>query len=182
MKYSRGEIIKIILKILLAGTIVVGAAIIAPGIGPVLKMFIPRKKYARGKFSRTLYNLEKQKLVSISHKGKETVVTITEKGRQRALRYNLEDLFIKKPKSWDGYWRVIIFDIPNTKTHRRNLLRMRLKEIGFKMIQKSTFVIPYPAKNEVNFIGEYLGIRKYITYMLVKEIEGSKNLRQAFKI
>ena len=43
MKYSKGEIAKMILKTAAVGTLVIGVAIIAPGIGPVLQMFMPKK-------------------------------------------------------------------------------------------------------------------------------------------
>lgn len=182
MNYSRGEITKIILKTLLAGAIIAGVVVLAPGIGPVLKMFMPKYGKDKNKFLRSLKKLEGQKLVSIKYKGDEAIITITEKGKIRVLRYNFEELAIKKPKKWDGYWRIIVFDIPNTKKRQRDLFRMKLKEVGFRMIQKSTFIIPYPAKNEVDFVGEFLGIRKHVTYILARKIEGGKNLRAIFKV
>jgi len=181
-KDGRVEITKIILKTLLVGVVVVGAAVIAPGIGPVLKMFMPGKNYDRKKFSRAFKNLEEQKMVSVSYKGKEAIISITEKGRGRTLKYNFEEIKLNKPKKWDGKWRIIIFDIPNRKKHQRDMFRMKLKNLGFTMIQKSTFVCPYPAKNEVDFIGEYLMIRKYITYILADKIEGSKNLYTKYEL
>lgn len=178
---NKGVVKKIILTTLMLGAAVALIAI-APGIGPVLRMFSPDDYKKRRKFSRALYDLEKRKLVSISYKGKNVVVTITEKGKERVLKYQFDDIQIKKPKTWDKLWRMVIFDIPTKNNKQRDMFRLKLNGIGFKMIQKSTFIFPYPVKNEIDFLGEYLGIRKYITYILIKEIEGDKNYKKLFDI
>ena len=75
-----------------------------------------------------------------------------------------------------------MFDFPTKDNKKRDILRLKLKEMGFEMTQRSVFVYPYPAKNEIDFLGEYLGIRKHITCILAKEMEGSRNYKKLFKL
>lgn len=41
---------------------------------------------------------------------------------------------------WDGRYRIVIWDVPETKRRLRNLLRRKLKEWDFKELQKSVWV------------------------------------------
>jgi|SRR3989344_2077547 len=42
--------------------------------------------------------------------------------------------------TWDGKWRIVIFDIPENKKVVRNLFRRNLKKWGFKKWQQSVWV------------------------------------------
>jgi phenylacetic acid degradation operon negative regulatory protein len=46
-------------------------------------------------------------------------------------------------KPWDGFWRLIIFDIPETRRVLRDRLRRKLNELGFGMIQHSVYISPH---------------------------------------
>lgn len=46
-------------------------------------------------------------------------------------------------KSWDGFWRVVMFDIPEAKRKERDGLRRRLIKLGFGRLQDSTYLSPY---------------------------------------
>ncbi len=53
-------------------------------------------------------------------------------------------------KKWDGYWRIVIFDIEEKNRLIRNLLRRKLRELGFGMWQKSVYITPHPVTEEIN--------------------------------
>jgi len=42
-------------------------------------------------------------------------------GKKRILRYDLDNMKIKKPLKWDGYWRIVVFDIPEDEKRREAL-------------------------------------------------------------
>lgn len=46
-------------------------------------------------------------------------------------------------RRWDGFWRVVVFDIEEKRRYRRDFLRRRLKSLGFGMLQKSVFISPF---------------------------------------
>ncbi|MBL7045102.1 MAG: hypothetical protein ISR98_00675 [Parcubacteria group bacterium] len=126
--------------------------------------------------------MKKQRLVKIYYKNGEEVIEITEKGKKWLLKYKLDDMEIKKPKKWDGLWRIVIFDIPEKRKKARNAINLKLKNLGFYPIQKSTFIYPYECRNEIDFVAEHSFARKYINYIIAKEIDNSKKLRKIFKI
>lgn len=54
---------------------------------------------------------------------------------------------LKKP--WDGLWRVVVYDIAEERRVERNFLRRRLKELGFRLWQKSTWLTPHDVSLEL---------------------------------
>ena len=106
---------------------------------------------------------------------------LTNKGKFRALTYRFEEMRIDK-KNWDGKWRLVVFDVPEKFRVGRDSLREKIKELGFYELQKSVFVFPYKCKDEIDFIIEFYGMRKYVRYGVLEEIDNEKHLKQIFKI
>ncbi len=106
---------------------------------------------------------------------------LTNKGKFRALTYRFEEMRIDK-KNWDGKWRLVVFDVPEKFRVGRDSLREKIKELGFYELQKSVFVFPYKCKDEIDFIIEFYGMRKYVRYGVLEEIDNEKHLKQIFKL
>lgn len=69
-----------------------------------------------------------------------------------------------------------MFDIPQTHERQRYLFRAKLKMLGFQMIQKSVFVIPYPCEEELSRICRTLRLLDHVD-VIVAETIGSKEDR-----
>ena len=97
-------------------------------------------------------------------------IEITNKGKTRLLEYDYDNIEIKKPKV-DGKWRLIIFDIPEQRKRDRDALRRKLIELGFTRLQDSVFASPYPCKDEIDFLANYLNISDFVTLAVIEKIE-----------
>lgn len=153
----------------------------------VLKSHVRSKKFKKQKeyyLQRSLSSLQNKRLVSLTEKSGEIVINITEQGRRKVLEYKLDDMVIKPQKSWDKKWRLVIFDIPEEKKLARNILREKLKEIGFSMVQKSVFILPYPCKDEIDYIRELYELYKYVNYFEVSVLDAQieKKLKNKYKL
>lgn len=71
---------------------------------------------------------------------------------------------------WDGKWRVVMFDIPQELNRERDRFRSRLKVLGFQMIQKSVFVLPYPCQEELGGYCEKLKIGSYVNVIIAESL------------
>ncbi|HEY4496756.1 MAG TPA: CRISPR-associated endonuclease Cas2 [Candidatus Paceibacterota bacterium] len=128
-------------------------------------------------------NLYASKMVDYKEeKGGKISIVLTGDGKKRALRYSVKNIKIKKPKKWDGMWRIVIFDIPEDNKQGRDALAKKLKELGFKPIQKSVFVYPYECRDEIDFITEVFNLRPYVRLLLVKDIDIEPELLHHFKL
>lgn len=129
---------------------------------------------------RTLYA---SKLVGYKSNEDGTVsLTLTDAGKKKILQYDPNSIKIKKPMRWDGFWRVVIFDIPEYKKKARDALANRLKYLGFYPIQKSVFIYPYECKDEIDFITEIFDLRPHVRFILAKEIDVDLDLKSRFKL
>ncbi len=154
---------------------VIGVALIFPGAGYLYKKFKKEqweKAKKRGRLNYTIKRLEKQKLISWREKDGELNLTLTENGKKKVLGYKIDEMKIQKPEKWDGFFRVVTFDIPEREREARNVFRKKLKDLGFYQLHKSVFVCPYECRNEIDFLRHELGIEKYVNYILAKEIQG----------
>jgi DNA-binding transcriptional regulator PaaX len=175
------EITKDILLILGASGLVITLALF-PGLAYVIDGVWKKRKYNERRFNYTLKRLQDQKMITIGQKGDKTVIELTKKGKKRVLKYKLDEMKIKKPKKWDGLWRIVIFDIPEKKKIARDALRRKLKELDFVKIQKSVFVHPYPCRDEIDFIKEIFEVRPYVNLIIAKSIDGEARLKCHFKL
>ncbi|TSD02513.1 MAG: phenylacetic acid degradation operon negative regulatory protein [Parcubacteria group bacterium Athens0714_24] len=109
-------------------------------------------------------------------------VVLTKEGRKRALIFKIDEMEIKKPDKWDGKWRIVIFDIPEKKRAARFALRNKLKDLGFKELQKSVFVHPYECEDEIDFIVEVFEIRPYVKFLRTDSFTNDEQFKLKFKI
>lgn len=131
---------------------------------------------------KEIRNLYKSKIIKIEENpdGSSTYV-LSDKGKIKALTYRFQDMRVKET-SWDGKWRVVIFDIPEKIKQGRNALREKLKELGFYELQKSIFVFPYECKDEIYFIIEFFNLKKYVRYGIFDFIDNDLHLRSIFRL
>ncbi len=106
----------------------------------------------------------------------------TNKGRKWFSNAMLRHSYLEYGK-WDKKWRIIIFDIPEELHKNRNQLRAKLKNLGFYMLQKSVFVIPYPCEKELGYICKSLKISDYVDIIVAESVGfKEKEIKKIFKI
>lgn len=98
--------------------------------------------YRQG-FQRKLRDLERQKLLERNtESGRTRQYRLTEQGRIVAL--GGRDPKAAWDRSWDGQWRIVVFDLPETKSAVRTRLRRFLKDHSFGYLQNSVWITPDP--------------------------------------
>ncbi|MCX6763610.1 MAG: hypothetical protein NTZ97_02660 [Candidatus Moranbacteria bacterium] len=175
---NKKEITKNILTgILIAGGIAIAATDpkfghkILPKLARYAKYKLKNKKDKK-KIYDTFYNLKKEDLIQFENRYGQLYISLTPEGKKKAGKYQIDDLEIKKPKRWDGKWRILIFDIENKKNIKREALRGKIKELGLFQLQKSVWVHPYSFYNEVSLLRQFFGLSKDEMKMIIaSEIE-----------
>jgi len=128
-------------------------------------------------------NLYKSKMVDYKENTDGTVrVVLTEMGKNKILKYNLDKIEIKKPIKWDKLWRLVVFDIPEKERAGRMALAAKLKELGFYPLQKSVFIHPFECKDEIDFIVEMFELVSYVRFLRVKDVDIELDLKKRFHI
>ena len=180
-KHSKGELVKDILKSLAIGGVLT-AGLVLPNIVQLLDFFGVTKSAEKFKIIGAIERMKQKKLVRIYHKDGTDIVEITELGKKKVLSYDLKNIKINRPKKWDGYWRIVVFDVPEKNKKARRALNFKLNDMEFFPLQKSVFVCPFECKDEIDFIAEFFGIKKYIRFVLAKNIENDEFLRSYYNL
>ena len=102
--------------------------------------------YRRG-FLRQLQRLEKQQWIERSPRNSDDRLhRLTEAGRFQAM--GGRDPEACWNRRWDGRWRLVLFDVPETLTPTRDRLRRYLRSRGFGCLQNSVWVTPHSVIEE----------------------------------
>jgi hypothetical protein len=177
-------------KLLLVSLALGGIAVTGPVLPVIFKMLEGLRddqgnpaKYSKKEVANALATIKRRKLIKII-KGKngKFFVKLTNQGKKRIMKMSLESVSIKKPKKWDGKWRIVFFDIPVEFNAAREALRYKMKELGFKQFQKSVWIIPYECEDEILFISEMFEVEKYVEIIVAEKILHEKIIMNAFKM
>ena len=181
-KNKRERTQKLILNaIVLAGVLPI--ALMAPNVlGAMAKLGLLNDKFHASKIKRSLDGLIKKGFVEFKSKENKKYLAITVKGQAILNRWKLRDYQIKKPRKWDGKWRMIIFDIQEKKRGSRDQLRQTLVQIGFEKLQQSVWVFPYDCEDLLMLIKADMELGKNLLYIVAEEIENDKKLRKHFHL
>ena len=107
---------------------------------------------------------------------------LTPSGRKILRRWEMFEYSFKKPRNWDGKWRMIIFDIPEKKKGIRLQVSSLFRRAGFYRLQDSVWVYPYNCEDIIGLMKTDFGVGKEILYVIADEIENDRHLRQEFKL
>ncbi|TSC52000.1 MAG: phenylacetic acid degradation operon negative regulatory protein [Parcubacteria group bacterium LiPW_39] len=177
--------IKGILKFLALGG-VIAAAIMAPNAVSSFKFlfrdenFVSWKNFNRKRTKQYIGYLVKKKYIKRARKNGKIEYKITEKGKGRITKYELNEIRLSKNKNWDGKWRIVTFDIPEKYKQARDAVTQKLKKIGMFQLQKSVFVYPFECKKEIDFVSDYFGVYDHILYLEAKIFDIDTKLLNEF--
>ena len=143
------------------------------------KSFMLEFGFKPWQINHTLQNLEKRKYFI----NKNGCFYPTRKAFLKINRRKLEKVKLTKKTKWDRQWRLIIFDIPESKREIRDSLRGKLREWGCYKIQHSVFVCPFNCEKEILKISNILDAHGWVYVLLTKSLgELEEKVRRYFKL
>ncbi len=89
---------------------------------------------------------------------------------------------LKSRLTWDGLWRLLIFDIPEEEKDKREYLRHELKRRSFYMLQLSVWITPYEVEPDLQEVIDEIGVRDYVRFLVVNEIDEEKEMLSFFNL
>jgi DNA-binding transcriptional regulator PaaX len=115
-----------------------------------------------------------------NHYDGSVIVSLSEKGKLRALNLRFRRLHNKKEK-WDEKWRMVAFDIPEDCKRGRNALRYRLATAGFYELQESLFLYPYDCEKEIKAFIKLFKLEKYVRFALLEYIDNEEDVKKSLR-
>lgn len=74
-------------------------------------------------------------------------LSLTKSGRHKLRNIKLSSQNHLVNTSWDGYWRIVIVDIPEPRKSEKDAIRYILKKAQFVQIKSSLWISPFPMEH-----------------------------------
>ncbi len=100
---------------------------------------------------------------------------LTKEGKKKMHSLILESDTGLVPGTWDGYWRMIILDLPEERKSERESLRYLLKKANFVCIKNTVWISPYPYENIFMNIKKDLGFTTELMIIVTDKLDEETN-------
>lgn len=131
-------------------------------------------------YRQTAYGLRRRGWLKITKTSSgQKFLSITDKGQLELL---MAKAWLPKIQTWDGKWRMIMFDIPRGADDKRNKLRRLLKNSNFYKLQASVYLTPYPLNREALIYLKNTGLIHYIRIGKLEELDDDSDIIKYFKL
>lgn len=136
------------------------------------------------KISQTQYKSSVQALCRTGciKKINQNQFLITPKGRSRITRIKIERA--NWQGKFDGFWKIVSYDIPEPMNKQRDIFRSVLKRKGFIGLQNSVFIAPFADFAALDELRKNLKIEKYVSFFNAKSdaSDDDSALRKKFNL
>lgn len=127
-----------------------------------------KAKYA---LKRAINDLEKGGFLEYLEGAQNQFVRLTQKGHSKARSQKLDTSRSLLSPSWDGKWRIILLDLPESRKDERESLRYLLKKAGFVCLKNSVWVSIYPFEHLFTNIKNDLGLTSELMILVTNELD-----------
>jgi DNA-binding transcriptional regulator PaaX len=94
--------------------------------------------------TRSLKGLKEAGLIEQIASPQNEYARLTKGGRKKMHSLMLDSETTLVNTSWDGFWRIILLDLPENRKSERESLRYLLKKAGFVCLKNSAWISPFP--------------------------------------
>lgn len=103
-----------------------------------------KPKYA---INRAIKKMVDADMVDMHDTNFSSFLSLTKQGRQKLRSIKLSSQNHLVSTTWDGYWRIVIIDIPESRKSERDAMRYMLKKAHFVQIKSSLWISPFPLEH-----------------------------------
>ena len=101
-------------------------------------------KEANYAITRSLKGLKETGLIEQIASPQNEYARLTKEGRKKMHSLMLDSDTTLVNTTWDGFWRIILLDLPEQRKSERESLRYLLKKAGFVCLKNSAWISPFP--------------------------------------
>jgi hypothetical protein len=168
----------------LAITGFVAAAAVAPQVVAALGFATSATLSSRYRYrvKNVLTRMIRKGYVEIDRERGKSRVRLTKKGRAFALLMKGGGVVPKRPRTWDGKWRIVMYDFYEPAKTLRARIRGLLRDVGFVPLQKSVWVYPYDCEDIIFILKQEFKLGHRLLYIIADQIENDATLRTRFSL
>jgi DNA-binding transcriptional regulator PaaX len=137
---------------------------------------------SRYAITRSLKGLRDAGLIEQIPSPQNEYARLTKEGKKKVHSLELYSDTNLLNTSWDGYWRIILLDLPENRKSERESLRYLLKKASFVCLKNSAWISPFPFEHLFTNIKKDLGLTTEMMIIVTEFIdeESKKVLFETF--
>ncbi len=138
-------------------------------------------KYA---ITRSLKNMAQSGLIEEIPTDRSSFLRLTPEGRNKLRNIKLGTPTSLVDTRWDGYWRMVMLDFPESRKSERDSIRYILKKAGFLCMKNSVWISPFPFEHLFMNIKTDMNLHDEIMIIVTQHIDPvtEKSLLTSFGI
>ncbi|MBY0376619.1 hypothetical protein K2P96_01465 [Patescibacteria group bacterium] len=140
----------------------------ATSLKEIEKGFEDHNKYS---VTRSLKGLQAAGLIESISSPHNEYARLTKEGKKKMHSLALENDTGLIPQTWDGFWRIIILDIPEDRKPERESLRYLLKKANFVCIKNTVWISPFPYEHLFSNIKKDLGFTTELMIVVADKLD-----------
>lgn len=121
--------------------------------------------------NRTVKHMHKRGLIEVHDTDRSSFARLTKAGSHKLRSLQLSSDTNMVPTRWDGFWRFVMLDLPESRKDERDSLRYLLKKANFECLKNSVWVSPYPLEHLLHNIKEDLNLTDEIMIIVSEQID-----------
>ncbi len=135
---------------------------------PLLNKEGSKNSYA---ITRSLKGLKEAGLIEQISSPQNEYARLTKEGKKKMHSLKLDSDTTLVNTSWDGYWRIILLDLPENRKSERESLRYLLKKAGFVCLKNSAWISPFPFEHLFTNIKKDLGLTSEMMIIVTEFVD-----------
>ncbi|OGI64654.1 hypothetical protein A3H53_02990 [Candidatus Nomurabacteria bacterium RIFCSPLOWO2_02_FULL_40_10] len=129
---------------------------------------LSRNKYA---ITRSLKGLKDAGLIEQIASAHSEYARLTKEGKKKMHSLKLDSDTTLVNTTWDGFWRIILLDLPEERKSERESLRYLLKKAGFVCLKNSAWISPFPFEHLFTNIKKDLGLTSEMMILVTELVD-----------
>lgn len=132
-----------------------------------------RKVKPRYLIKRAISKMVEDEIITKHDTHHSSFLSLTPSGRQKLRNIKLSSGSHLVSTSWDGFWRMVIIDIPDTRKKDQDAIRYILKKAQFVQIKNSIWISPYPLEHMMINMKKDMGLEEEIMVLVTDKLDPS---------
>ncbi len=121
--------------------------------------------------TRSIKNMLSDGLVEAFNSEHRQYFRLTSEGKHRLNNITLDSESSLVSTHWDGFWRIILLDLPENRKNEREALRYLLKKAGFVCVKNSVWISMYPFEHLFTNIKKDLGLSTELIILVTDKLD-----------
>ena len=139
------------------------------------------EKFNLWRLRQVIKRMQSSKLVEMKEENGMSVIRITENGKRKLLKYDIEKMKLDE-RHWDGKWRLIVYDVAHAKKSQSELFRKAIRKLNLLKLQKSVYLTPFKCEDEIEYLRQVFGIGRETLILKVGQLENELAYKRYFGI